>query len=61
MYNTKKKIEDKIDMLEQPFRNILYFKYIKGLTLTEVANNIHNGYKYTCDLHGQALMKYKNL
>ena len=61
MYKTKKKIEDKIDLLDQPYKNILYFKYIKGLTLTEVANIINNGYKYTCDLHGHALIKYKNL
>jgi DNA-directed RNA polymerase specialized sigma subunit len=61
MHKSKKEIEDKIDMLEQPYRNILYFKYIKGKNLTEVANIIHNEYKYTCDLHGQALILYKNL
>ena len=34
MYKTKKELEDKIDLLEQPYKNILYFKYIKGLNLT---------------------------
>ena len=61
MYKTKKEIEDKIDMLEQPYRNILYFKYIKGKNLTEVANIINNEYKYTCELHGTALQLYKKL
>lgn len=61
MYKTKKKIEDKIDRLEQPYKNILYFKYIKGKNLTEVANIINNEHKYTCVLHGQALMKYREL
>lgn len=61
MYKTKKEIEDKIDLLEQPYRNILYFKYIKGKNLTEVANIINNEYKYTCELHGTALQLYKKL
>ena len=30
MYKTKKEIEDKIDLLKQPYKNILYYKYIKG-------------------------------
>lgn len=61
MYKTKKKIEDKIDLLDQPYKNILYFKYIKGLSLTEVANEIGYNYKWTCELHGHALTKYKQL
>lgn len=59
MYKTKKKIEDKIDLLEQPYRNILYFKYIKGLSLTEVAYKISYDYDYTKRMHGTALIKYK--
>ena len=61
MYKTKKQIEDKIDLLEQPYRNILYFKYIKGKNLTEVANVIGYNYKWTCEMHGYALKKYKEL
>lgn len=61
MYKTKKLIEDKIDQLEQPYKNILYYKYIKGYNLTEVANEVKKEYKWTCVLHGQALEKYKNL
>lgn len=61
MYETKKTIEDKIDLLEQPYRNILYFKYIKGKNLTEVSNVINNEYKHTCKLHGIALQLYKKL
>lgn len=61
MYKTKKKIEDKIDLLEQPYRNILYFKYIKGLSLTEVAYKINYDYDYTKRMHGIALIKYKSI
>ena len=55
MYNTKKRIEDKIDMLEQPYRNILYYKYINE----EVAYKIKYDYDYTRKMHGIALIKYK--
>ena len=61
MYKTKKEIEDKIDLLEQPYRDILYYKYIKGLTLTGVANEIEYEYEYTKKLHGIALLKYRNI
>lgn len=61
MYNTKKRIEDKIDMLEQPYRNILYYKYIKGYNLTKVANEIDYEYKYVCKLYGTALQMYKKI
>lgn len=61
MYKTKKKIEDRIDLLEQPYKNILYFKYIKGYDLTNVANKIGYNYKWTCELHGHALTQYKQL
>lgn len=55
------KIENKIDRIEQPFRNILYFRYIKGYNLTEVSNEIDEEYDYTRKLHGTALIKYANL
>lgn len=61
MYKTKARIENKIDMLDQPYRNILYYKYIKGLSLTEVANEIKYDYNYTKSLHGTALLKYRNI
>ena len=54
-------IEDKIDKIEQPFRNILYFRYIKGYNLTEVSNEIEEEYDYTRKLHGIALIKYAEI
>ena len=51
-------IETKIDKLEQPYKNILYFRYIKGYNLTEVSNEINEEYDYTRKLHGIALIKY---
>ena len=55
------KIESKIDKIEQPFRNILYFRYIKGYNLTEVSNVIYAEYDYTRKLHGIAIIKYAEL
>ena len=40
-------------------RNVLYFKYIKGLSLTEVAYKIGYDYDYIRKVHGIALIKYK--
>lgn len=61
MYKAKKKVEDKIDKLQQPYKNILYYKYIKGYSLTEVAYQIGYDYDYTRRMHGIALVKYKNI
>lgn len=54
-------IESKIDKLDQPYKNILYFRYIKGYNLTEVSNEIEEEYDYTRKLHGTALVKYVRL
>lgn len=51
-------IEQKINKVEQPYKNILYFRYIKGYNLTEVSNEINEEYDYTRKLHGIALIKY---
>lgn len=51
-------IENKIDKIEQPYKNILYFRYIKGYNLTEVSGEIEEEYDYTRKLHGIALLKY---
>lgn len=54
-------IESKIDRVDQPYRNILYFRYIRGYNLTEVSNEIEEEYDYTRKLHGIALIKYSKL
>lgn len=54
-------IESKIDKIEQPFKNILYFRYIKGYNLTEVSDEINEDYDYTRKLHRIALIKYSKI
>lgn len=53
-----KKVENKINSIEQPYRNILYFRYIKGKSLTDISNIIGKHYDYTRKLHKKALIKY---
>ena len=55
------KIENKIDKIEQPYKNILYFRYLKGYNLTEVSEEIEEEYDYTRKLHGIALIKYARI
>lgn len=54
-------IESKIDKIDQPYKNILYFRYIRGYNLAEVSNEIDTEYDYTRKLHGIALIKYSKL
>ena len=54
-------IETKIKRLGQPYRNILYFRHIRGYNLTEVSDKIEKEYDYTRKLYGRALKKYVNL
>ena len=54
-------IENKIEKIEKPYRNILYFRYIKGYNLTEVSGEIEEEYDYTRKLHGTALIKYAKI
>lgn len=59
--NKQLNIESKIDKIDQPYKNILYFRYIRGYNLTEVSNEINTEYDYTRKLHGIALIKYSKL
>lgn len=59
--NKQFEIENKIDKVEQPYKNILYFRYIRGYNLTEVSNEIEEEYDYARKLHGIALVKYSKV
>jgi len=61
MMEKQKKIESKILKIQQPYQNILYFTYQKGMNLTQVASKIGYEYIYTTELHGKALKLYAEL
>ena len=71
--NKKAQVENAVHKLEQPFRNLLYLTYIQsceyedqnghtktviGHTLFETSYIMNYTYKYTCKLHGKALLEY---
>lgn len=48
-----------LDKMENStYKLILFYKYIKGLSLEEVAVEIERDWKYTCNLHGYALNEF---
>ena len=51
------KIESKIDKLEQPYKNILYFRYIKGYNFTTYYH-IRFWRYHVCSGHGLMYPKY---
>ena len=57
--NKKLEIEKNIDLVEEPYRTILYMKYVQGKKLEEIAYKMNANYTYICEQHGVALKKYK--
>lgn len=56
--HTKLKIEKSIDGIEEPYRTILYMKYVQEKKLEEIAYKLNANYTYICEQHGIALKKY---
>lgn len=54
-------VENKIEELEQPFKSILYLRYIRGNTLNKVSDDLGYSYDHICKLHGKALKNYAEL
>ena len=57
--NKKLEIEKNIDLVEEPYRIILYMKYVQGKKLEEIAYKLNANYTYICEQHGIALKKYE--
>lgn len=47
--------------MEQPYRNILYDKYILGKSLETIASEMPRAYENVCRMHGTALNMFDNL
>lgn len=62
MLHKLKRIENVIDCMPQPYKNILYSAYIEGKSLTEVAVEQGLDYIYFCrKKHKKALILYKKI
>lgn len=54
-------VENKIEQLEQPYKSILYLRYIRGNTLNKISEEIGYSYVHICRMHGEALKFYAEL
>lgn len=54
-------VENKIEQLEQPYKSILYLKYIRGINLFKVSEELNYSYRQIKRLHQEAVEKYSNL
>ncbi len=54
-------IDEKIDKLEFPFRDVLFMRYSRGKSWEEIARILNYDRKYVFEIHGKALQKYANL
>ena len=57
----KFQIDDKIELIEQPFKNILFYRYTRGKSWNDVAKELGYTREYVCDLHGEALYLYSKI
>lgn len=57
----KFRIDDKIEKVEQPYKNILFYRYTRGLDWLEVAKALGYTRDYVCELHGEALYLYSKI
>ena len=42
-------------------REVLFLRYIQGLTFEQIAVNLHYSWRWTCTLHGRALLKMEGI
>ena len=61
MKNKNLTIYSTILKMDNPYKSILYYKYIENMNLTQIANIINREYKWCCKLNGKALTQYLHL
>lgn len=57
----KFRIDDKIEQIGQPYRNILFYRYVRGKSWVDIAENLGYTREYVCDMHGEALYLYSKV
>lgn len=57
----KKHLENEIEKLQQPYKNILFLKYIKNYTFDEIATKMNYSSKRIYQLHKIAITNYTKL
>lgn len=54
-------IDSKIERTEQPYKNVLFFRYTRGKSWEEVAKELGYTRDYVCEMHGEALYLYSKI
>lgn len=54
-------IDDKIDKMKYPHRDVLFMRYSRTEDWEEIANKLNYDKQYIFELHGEALLLYANL
>lgn len=57
----QKRILLQLKEVKQPYRNVLYKRYIKGKSFVKIADEMHYDFKYTTNLNGIALNEFDKL
>lgn len=57
----KLKIDEKIDSMKQPYKNILFYRYTRRENWKEISNKLGYSRDYICELHSEALYQYSKL
>ena len=57
----QKRILVQLKEVKQPYKNILYKRYIKGKSFVKIADEMHYDFKYTTNLNGTALNEFDKL
>lgn len=54
-------IENKVKLVEYPYRSVLYYRYIKGFDFKRISQKLNYSLKRIYQLHKEALIKYQNI
>lgn len=57
----KFRIDSKIEQVEQPHKNVLFYRYTKGMGWNKVADKMGYTIQYIWELHSEALYLYSKL
>lgn len=54
-------IDDKIETIEQPYRNILFYRYTRGKSWNDIADDLGYEIRWVHELHRRALYLYSKI
>lgn len=61
LLNKKQLMENKINNIKQPFKNVLYLRYIKTLDYEVIADKMNYSVKRIYQLHNEAIKFYADI